>query len=179
MIKKYNILLTLFLLSILSIYCSKTYDEGSNYSFRTRQKRITKRWKLELIEIGFTKTPMSGNHFITLTNEKLADGYFKATFEKFPDEFCQSNPDTSGQKEFTTEGVWKFYEGVFGGRNIEERLSEKEGLLIKIIDINYNTREERWKIVKLTNSELHLFSTYCGNWACFYTMSRKLYFKAN
>lgn len=154
-----------------------TYDDGAYFSLRSKTKRLCHKWKLKAILSG-DYTEIADNQYLIFTNDKLNDGYLKVKLENFKDEFCEINPDTSGERYFNTTGKWKFYEGVFsGGCNIGERLSAKEGISMKIEDPDYNTKEKIYKIIRLSNKDLVIkYDSGCEWNRCHYNGERILYF---
>jgi len=161
--------------------CKKTYDEGSDISILSKKQRLTNKWKLTSIRIGESiapEIPVITTQIIELTNDEISDGVYRAYFTSFQEEFCWSNPDTSGEDYFTTDGTWQFFDGAFGGGcNIGEELDEKEGLILTIqVDINKEI-SHKWKIVKLTRNELELYTNVCFMSVCYYTANRKLTFE--
>jgi hypothetical protein len=159
--------------------CKKTYDEGPNFSLRSKMNRITGKWSLVSME-GVERLNPEIEQYMILTNDKIYHNYYyyyKASFINFQEEMC-INKDSVGEALFTADGYWRFFDGAFGAAcNIGEYLDKNEGLSL-IINSNKGSLGDRWKILKLTNKELKIVNNVCIMDHCaFYWTDRILTFE--
>lgn len=178
--KNIKTILLLLVLSISICSCKKTFDEGSNFSLLSKKQRLTNKWKLTSIRIGESiapETPVTTTQILELTNDEITDGVYRASFTTFQEEFCWSNPDTSGEDSFTADGTWQFFDGAIHDCDIVEDLDKKEGLILNIQVDNDKEIRHRWKIVKLKRNELEIITYVCFEYPCYYKSNRKLTFE--
>jgi hypothetical protein len=164
--------------------CKKTYDEGPNFSLRSKMNRITGKWRLVSME-GVERLNPEVEQYMILTKDEIYDGNYKASFINFQEETGCINRDSVGVELFTKDGYWRFFDEEFGAAcNIGEYLDKKEGLVLVIelkndsISRGKNYIGDRWKILKLTNKELKIVNNVCIMTPCiFYDNNRTLTFE--
>lgn len=119
------VLLTLFVAS-----CGK-YDEGPNFSLRSKKARLVGTWELEKLYINGTLQSFSANSYTNLEIKKNKDTFTLNSFDAL-----------SGQ--YTVQfGEWEFVE-----KKEVLRLKYFDGSGTTIVHIN------DWEIKRLTNKEL-------------------------
>ena len=165
--------------------CKKTYDEGPNFSLRSKMNRITGKWRLVSME-GVERLNPEVEQYMILTKDPAYDDYYKASFINFQEETGCVSRDSVGVDLFTADGYWQFFDEEFGaGCNIGEYLDKKEGLFL-IVELKNNTYYagekkyigDRWKILRLTNKELKIVNNVCIMTPCiFYDNNRTLTFE--
>ena len=159
--------------------CKKTYDEGPNFSLRSKMNRITGKWRLVSME-GVERLNPEVEQYMILTKDEIYDGNYKARFINFQEETGCINRDSVGVELYTKDGYWRFFDEEFGGCNIIEYLDKNEGLVL-VIELKLNSFPgeknyigDRWKILKLTNKELKIVNDVCIEYPCIFYQNRRI-----
>jgi hypothetical protein len=126
--KKYNLLI----LSVLLLFACGKYEEGPNFSLRTKKARLTQEWTVSATYQNGTLVP-NGTNTLTFEFNKDASFLFKATSL------------IDGQVQTTNRGDWEF-------------IDKKEVLRLNFYPANSASATqvvniEEWEILKLTINE--------------------------
>ncbi|NLP20910.1 MAG: hypothetical protein GX378_09150 [Bacteroidales bacterium] len=164
--------------------CKKTYDEGPDFSLRSKMNRITGKWRLVSMK-GVERLNPEFEQYMILTKDEIYDGNYKASFINFQEETGCITYDSVGVELYTKDGYWRFFDEEFGVFcSVGEYLDKKEGLVL-VIELKQNSFPgeknyigDRWKILKLTNNELKIVNNVCIMESCiFYDNNRTLTFE--
>ncbi len=164
--------------------CKKTYDEGPNFSLRSKMNRITGKWRLVSMK-GVERLNPEVEQYMILTKDEIYDGNYKASFINFQEETGCITSDSVGVELYTKDGYWRFFDEEFGVFcSVGEYLDKKEGLVL-VIELKQNSfpGEKNYigdslKILKLTNKELKIVNNVCDMRPCtFYWNDRTLTFE--
>jgi len=157
--------------------CKKTYDEGPNFSLRSKMNRITGKWRLVSME-GVERLNPEVEQYMILTKDPAYDDYYKASFINFQEKTGYAY-GSIGEGLLTADGYWRFFDGAFGSScNIGEYLDKNEGLVLIIDTTIGSCASDSWKILKLTNKELKIVNNVCEMIPCtFYWNDRTLTFE--
>ena len=157
--------------------CKKTYDEGPNFSLRSKMNRITGKWRLVSME-GVERLNPEVEQYMILTKDPGYDDYYKVNFINFQEKTGYVN-GIKGEDLFTADGYWQFFDEEFWSAcNIGEYLDKNEGLVLIIDTTIGSCARDSWKILKLTNKELKIVNNVCVMTPCiFYDNNRTLTFE--
>ena len=164
--------------------CKKTYDEGPDFSLRSKMNRITGKWRLVSMK-GVERLNPEFEQYMILTKDEIYDGNYKASFINFQEKTGNVFSNTVEEDLFTTDGYWRFFDGEIGaGCGLGHILDKKEGLVL-VIELKQNSfpGEKNYigdslKILKLTNKELKIVNNVCDMRPCtFYWNDRTLTFE--
>ena len=160
--------------------CEKTYDEGPDFSLRSKMNRITGKWRLVSMK-GVERLNPEDEQYMILTKDEIYDGNYKASFINFQEETGCITSDSVGVELFTKDGYWRFFDGEIGaGCGLGHILDKKEGLVL-VIELKQNSFSgeknyigDRWKILKLTNKELKIVNDVCIEYPCIFYQNRRI-----
>ncbi len=150
--------------------CKKTYDEGPDFSLRSKMNRITGKWRLVSME-GVERLNPEVEQYMILTKDPAYDYYYKANFINFQEKTGYAH-GSIGEGLLTADGYWRFYDGAFGSScNIGEYLDKYEGIDLIVDTAIRSCARDRWKILRLTNKELKIVNNVCIEHPCVYYWS--------